>query len=122
GTVLIAYPIVVAATGNYLDKDEITFVTSYFRRISEAFVPTYASIILALSLSNMSMTGFVLLMLIPIFILFLIGYFFYVRKIPKGGEYQGSIDYNQDPQIGKEVDLKEEWINLVKGMWEILTA
>ena len=44
GAVLIAAPIVDNASGEYLDKEEKTFVTSFFRHISEAFLPTYASI------------------------------------------------------------------------------
>ena len=75
GAVLIASPIVVSAAGEYLDKDETTFATSYFRHISEAFVPTYSSIILALSLTGVSMSGFVLAMIPLVFALFLIGYF-----------------------------------------------
>lgn len=111
GAVLIAAPIVVTAAGEYLDKDEITFVTSYYRHISEAFVPTYSSIILALTLSGMSMTGFVVAMLPLVLALFLIGYFFYVRKIPAGGE-----------DMEEEVNYKEEWINVFKSMWAIVGA
>ena len=60
GAVLIAAPIVEAAAGEYLDKDEKTFVTSYYRHISESFLPTYSSIILATSLAGVSITGFVI--------------------------------------------------------------
>ena len=109
GAVLIASPIVVSAAGEYLDKDETTFATSYFRHISEAFVPTYSSIILALSLTGISMSGFVLAMIPLVFALFLIGYFIYIRKIPKGGE---------DQDI--PVDKKEEWKNVFKSMWAIV--
>lgn len=109
GAVLIASPIVVSAAGEYLDKDETTFATTYFRHISEAFVPTYSSIILALSLTGVSMSGFVIAMLPLVFALFLIGYFIYIRKIPKGGE-----------DMGTPVNIKEEWINVVKSMWAIV--
>ncbi len=111
GAVLIAAPIVVSAAGEYLDKDEITFVTSYYRHISEAFVPTYSSIILALTLTGMSMTGFVVAMLPMVIALFLAGYFFYVRKIPKGGD-----------ELIEKVDYKKEWINVLKSMWAIVGA
>lgn len=111
GAVLIAAPIVVSAAGEYLDKDEVTFVTSYYRHISEAFVPTYSSIILALTLTGISMTGFVVAMLPMVLALFLIGYFFYVRKIPAGGE-----------DVIEKVNYKEEWINVLKSMWAIVGA
>ena len=42
GAVLIAAPIVQNASGDYLNREEQTFVTSYYRHISEAFLPTYS--------------------------------------------------------------------------------
>jgi len=83
GAVLIAAPIVDNASGEYLDKEEKTFVTSFFRHISEAFLPTYASILLAINLSGVGMAPFVIGMLPMVFALFYLGYIFYVRKIPK---------------------------------------
>ncbi len=83
GAVLIASPIVDTAAGNDLTQEEKTFVTSFYRHISEAFLPTYASIILAVNLSGLEMTSFILGMLPMIGILFFLGYIFYVRKIPK---------------------------------------
>ena len=107
GAVLIASPIVDNASGDYLSKEEKTFVTSYFRHISEAFLTTYASILLAINLSGVDMTGFVVGMLPMIVILFLLGYFKYVRKIPKNEE---TIE-----NLNKKDDLK----NLVKSLWTI---
>ena len=52
GAVIIACPIVDNAGGEYISKEDKTFITSYFRHISEAFMPTYSSIILALQLSG----------------------------------------------------------------------
>ncbi|WP_422487145.1 DUF401 family protein [Gudongella sp. DL1XJH-153] len=83
GAVLIASPIVDTAAGSDLTQEEKTFVTSFYRHISEAFLPTYASIILAVNLSGLEMTSFILGMLPMIVVLFLLGYIFYVRKIPK---------------------------------------
>jgi integral membrane protein (TIGR00529 family) len=83
GAVLIAAPIVDNAGGNYITKEEKTFVTSYFRHISESFLPTYSSVLLALNLSGVDMTAFVLGMLPMVIVQFYLGYFFYVRKIPK---------------------------------------
>ena len=59
GAVLIAAPIVDNAGGDYVTLEEKTFITSYFRHISEAFLTTYASILLALNLSGVDMTYFV---------------------------------------------------------------
>ena len=107
GAVLIAAPIVDNAAGDYVSKEERTFITSYFRHISEAFLPTYAHILLALNLTGVDMTAFVLAMLPMVVVLFLLGYFIYVRKIPKGGENN------------KVINKKREIKNLVISLWSI---
>lgn len=83
GAVLIAAPIVDKIAGESLNQEEKCFVTSYFRHISEAFLPTYASILLAIELSGQNIASFVLWMLPMVFVLFLLGYLLYVRRIPK---------------------------------------
>jgi len=110
GAVLIAAPIVDNAGGNYITKEEKTFVTSYFRHISEAFLPTYSSILLALNLSGIDMTAFVLGMLPMVIVLFYLGYFFYVRKIPKG------------TGIPKSNDKLQEIKNLLISLWSIVLS
>lgn len=81
--VLIAAPIVKNSAGDSLSTEEKAFVTSYYRHISEAFLPTYASILLALNLSGIQATRFVFAMLPIVAILFILGYVFYVKKFPK---------------------------------------
>lgn len=107
GAVLIAAPIVQNASGDYLTREEQTFVTSYYRHISEAFLPTYSSILLALDLSGVDMTKFVVGMLPMVAILFVLGYIFYVRKIPKSTE------------ISHSKNKKEDIVNLVISLWPI---
>ncbi len=80
--IIMAAPIVDNAGGEFIDREEKAFVASYFRHISEAFLPTYASIILALQLSGVEMAAFVVAMLPMMFVLFILGYWFYVRRIP----------------------------------------
>ena len=108
GAVLIAAPMVVNATEGYLDTEEQTFVTSYFRHISEAFLPTYAHIILAMQLSGMKMSSFVIGMLPMVVVLFLAGYIVYVRKIPK--------ETGLPPSKDKKTDAK----NVIISMWSIV--
>ena len=107
GAVLIAAPIVQNASGDYLTREEQTFVTSYYRHISEAFLPTYSSILLALDLSGVDMTKFVVGMLPMVAILFILGYVFYVRKIPKSNG------------ISQSKDKKDDLINLIISLWPI---
>ena len=81
GAVLLAAPIVRKASGDSLTIPEQTFVTSYYRHIAEAFLPTYTSILLALQLSGLSMSRYIIAMTPLVLVLFGLGYIFYVRKI-----------------------------------------
>lgn len=108
GAVLIASPIVDNAGGESLTREEKTFVTSYFRHISESFLPTYSSIILALNLSGVDMTAFVIAMLPMVAALFMLGYFRYVRKIPKGNGVEKGSDRSSDVR------------NLIVSLWPIV--
>lgn len=107
GAVIIAAPIVKGFGGDYLDIEEQAFVTSYYRHISEAFLPTYSSIILALSLSEVNMLHFVLGMLPMIIVLFFLGYVFYIKKIPR------NIDFHSSQ------NKKNDIYNLIISLWPI---
>ena len=76
-------PIVDNAGGIYQLEDK-TLITSYFRHISEAFLPTYASIILACAVRRRH-DGFRSCYAANGWRLFLLGYFGYVRKIRETG-------------------------------------
>lgn len=104
GAVLIACPIVNNACGDYLTTEEKCFVTSYYRHISEAFLPTYGAILLALKLTGIDMTAFVIAMIPMVIVLFLLGYLFYVRKIPK--------EIGLEMTISKFPDVKNLFISL----------
>lgn len=80
---IICGEIVRETAGQDLNKEEQAFVTSYFRHIPESFLPTYAAIIMMCELSGVSPGSFVLGMLPLEILLFMLGYIFYIRKIPK---------------------------------------
>ena len=84
-TVILCGPIVRDAVGDSLKTDETAAVTSYFRHISEAFMPTYSGILVAIGLTEGRVTpaSFVIGMLPVVVCLFLAGYVVYLRKIPK---------------------------------------
>lgn len=105
--VFIAGDMVKSACGDYLDDEEITFVTSYFRHISESCLPTYTAIILALSLGGISTSSFLIGMIIPVMMLFLLGYLIYIRKIPK------------DTGMPRETNVGHRWIQLFQSLWAI---
>lgn len=107
GAVLIASPIVDNAGGDYISREEKTFISSYFRHISESFLPTYATILLALNLSRVDMAAFVIAMLPMVVVLFLLGYFIYVKKIP------------QNARLEKYNDKRKDVKNLIISLWPI---
>lgn len=109
--VLIAAPIVKNSAGESLSTEEKAFVTSYYRHISEAFLPTYASILLALNLSGIQATRFVFAMLPIVVVLFILGYVFYVKKIPKSS-------ISNDENIDKVSEFKKLCIYL----WPIIAV
>lgn len=103
----IAGDMVKSATDGYLDDEEQTFVTSYFRHISESCLPTYTSIILALSLGGIATSRFLIGMVIPVIMLFLLGYLVYIRKVPK------------DTGLPQETRVGHCWLQLFESLWAI---
>lgn len=103
----IAGDMVKSACGDYLDQEECTFVTSYFRHISESCLPTYTSIMLALSLGGIATSSFLLGMIVPVIMLFVIGYVIYVRKVPKA------------TGLPREHHLGRRWLQLFQSLWAI---
>ena len=75
--------IVNEACGDDLPVEERAFVTTYFRHIPESFLPTYSSVILMSGLSGVPLGSFVVGMLPLVAVLFLLGYLFYIRKLPR---------------------------------------
>lgn len=100
--------IVKEACGDYLDQEEMAFVTSYFRHISESCLPTYSSIILALSLAGVDTGLFLIGMIVPVIVLILLGYLMYVRrKIPT------------DTGLPKSDRPGRECLSLLQSLWPI---
>ena len=106
----IAADMVDDACGDYLDRDEKAFVTSYFRHIPESCLPTYSTIILAASLAGVSLSGFLLSMIIPVILLYTLGYMFYLRKVPK------------ETGVPPAEDKAAEWKKLFLSLWTLILA
>lgn len=83
GAMILCSDIVKDATDPYLEPEEQSFVTSWFRHIPESTLPTYTGVLLMSTLSGISLNRFVPLMIVPVIVLFLIGYIPFLRKIPK---------------------------------------
>ena len=59
----IAGDVVKASASDYLKHEEMAVTTTYFRHVSESFMPTYGAIILAISLAGITAGEFVVGML-----------------------------------------------------------
>ena len=111
-TVLICGPIVRSAVGDSLTTPETAAATSYFRHISEAFMPTYNTILIAITLTNGLVTpsSFVLGMLPVVVCLFISGYVIYLRRIPE----ETGLVYDEPKS--------DYWKLLVKSIWPIFLS
>lgn len=106
--VTICGDIVTEACGDSLSMDEKTFVTSYYRHIPESIIPTFTTILIMSNITGLSLAQFMLYTLPLSTALFIIGYFFYIKKIPK------------ETGIPSSNNLLGDSLNLVKHIWSIL--
>ena len=100
--------IVKEATDGYLEPEEQAFVTSWFRHIPESSLPTYASVLLLMNLADAQLPPFMLAMLGPVCALMAIGYFQYLRRLPK------------DPGTPVSTDKKADAVHLFQHLWSLL--
>lgn len=107
GALLISGAIVKNSCGDYMSDEDMTFTTSFFRHIPESFLPTYASILLAITLSGVSTAGFVLFMLPMVAALFVLGYLFMLRKLPVEDKRESG------------VSRREAWGRFARSLWSI---
>ena len=83
GAIFIAGAMVNSACGDTLPVEDRAFIASYFRHISESFMPTYAFILFGCQLSGVPVSAFVLGMVPMVALLIGLGYWFALRKLPK---------------------------------------
>lgn len=105
---LICGEIVRDTVGDALDQEEQAFITSYFRHIPESFLPTYAAVILMSELSGVSIGTFVLGMLPLEVLLYILGYWAYIRRIPK------------DTGLPPSENRGHVAVELLKNLWSII--
>lgn len=107
----IAGDIVKASAGEYLTHEEMAVTTTYFRHVSESFMPTYTAILTALTLAGIAAGDFVIAMLPIVAVIIASGCFWFLRgKVPMAT--------GEQPSKNKPVDLLEIW----KGLWPIITV
>lgn len=108
GAMTICAEMVDSACQDYLGREDLACVTSFYRHIPESFLPTYSSILIALALTGIGAGQFVVAMLPMVAALFLIGYLFHLRKVPKRTGHQTA------ETRGSAVRM------LLRGLWSII--
>lgn len=107
----IAGDIVKASAGEYLTHEEMAVTTTYFRHVSESFMPTYTAILTALTLAGIAAGDFVVAMLPIVAVIIASGCFWFLRgKVP--------MSTGEQPSKNKGADLLE----ILKGLWPIITV
>ena len=96
------------AVGDSLSKEEKAFTASYYRHICESFFPTYTSIIIGSSLSGIPLSSFMFGMLPMVLVLILLGYVFYLRKVPK------------ETGLAPSKEKGKDALNLLSNLWPIV--
>ena len=73
--------IVKDATEGYLEPKEQAYVTSWIRHIPESTLPTYSGVLLMANISGLPMGKFIVGMIVPVIVLFVLGYYPYMRRV-----------------------------------------
>ncbi|MGP8311766.1 DUF401 family protein [Enterocloster aldenensis] len=107
-SMILCSEIVKDATDGYLEPKEQAFVASWFRHIPESTLPTYTAVLLMLSLSGVEITQFMAGMTVPVITLASLGYFTYLRRIPK--------ETGTPKSRSRIMDL----VRLFKHLWSLL--
>lgn len=100
--------IVRDAAGDYLKPREQAFVASWFRHIPESTLPTYSSVLLMSNLSGIPLPPFMLGMIVPLIALVALGYFPYLRRLPK------------DPGTPRSDNRGRDALNLLIHLWPLI--
>lgn len=108
-TVTICGGMVDTMAGDHLKNDEKAAVATYLRHIPEAMVPTFTGVIVACSISGISISSFFVWM-IPMALLTLLAiYLVYLRRVPR--------------TVGETGHSKKECVRLLlRSLWSLLLA
>lgn len=107
-SMLLCAELVKNATDGYLESKEQAFVSSWFRHIPESVLPTYTAVLLMLSLSGVETAKFMMGMIPPVLFLGMLGYFFYLRRVPT------TVD------TPKSADRFADLLHLLGHLWSLI--
>ena len=100
--------IVKEASEGHLRREEQAFITSWLRHIPESTLPTYSGVLLMSTLSGIKIPGFMLCMAVPLVFLTAIGYYPFVRRLPK------------DPGTPRSENRLRDAASLLGHIWTLL--
>ena len=108
-TVTICGGMVDMMAGDHLKNDEKAAVATYLRHIPEAMVPTFTGVIVACSISGISISSFFVWMLPMALLTLLAIYLVYLRRVPR--------------TVGETGRSKKECVRLLlRSLWSLLLA
>ena len=108
-TVTICGGMVDTMAGEHLKNDEKAAVATYLRHIPEAMVPTFTGVIVACSISGISISSFFVWMLPMALLTLLAIYLVYLRRVPR--------------TVGETGRSKKECVRLLlRSLWSLLLA
>jgi len=108
-TVTICGDMVDTMAGEHLKNDEKAAVATYLRHIPEAMVPTFTGVIVACSISGISISSFFVWMLPMALLTLLAIYLVYLRRVPR--------------TVGETGRSKKECVRLLlRSSWSLLLA
>lgn len=108
-TVTICGGMVDTMAGDHLKNDEKAAVATYLRHIPEAMVPTFTGVIVACSISGISISSFFVWMLPMALLTLLAIYLVYLRRVPR--------------TVGETGRSKKECVRLLlRSLWSLLLA
>ena len=106
-TVTICGGMVDTMAGDHLKNDEKAAVATYLRHIPEAMVPTFTGVIVACSISGISISSFFVWMLPMALLTLLAIYLVYLRRVPR--------------TVGETGRSKKECVRLLlRSLWSLL--
>ncbi len=108
-TVTICGGMVDTMAGEHLKNDEKAAVATYLRHIPEAMVPTFTGVIVACSISGISISSFFVWMLPMALLTLLAIYLVYLHRVPR--------------TVGETGRSKKECVRLLlRSLWSLLLA
>ena len=108
GAVLMAASVIEGSCSDYMSREDMAFVSTFFRHVPESSLPTYTSVILAAAVSGLPMAPFLLCMIPFILLLMAVPYVIYLRRVPK--------ETGMPPSQNRGRDLAE----VLLALWPII--